>query len=180
MGSDSLARFTLGPVNRRRPHSVSTRLAPLPGAPRAEPTGHHQPKERAFERPITDERFDASTRPKHAWTDRQGVQRRNLKINRARTSTSTKIMELETSPTRAASMKLADVLGMVAGSMKATNTTPKISGRTRPVTAAVLCIVNTRPMIRPMRKGSVNCERARSVKAASPLPHVRVALPPHD
>ena len=66
------------------------------------------------------------------------------------------MIELETSPARTASVKITDLLGMVIGSMKATNIVPKTSGKTRPVTAAVLCIVNTRPMIRPMRKRSVN------------------------
>ena len=100
----------------------------------------------------------------------QRVQRRNRAISPAATSTTIRMIVLETSPVRMASVRLADAPGMVAGSMAATKITPKTKGNTRPVTEAVLRIVTTRAMIRPIRKMSVNCDSTRSVKAARPFP----------
>ena len=89
-------------------------------------------------------------------------------MNAARASTGSKMIVFETSPARMAPVKLTDVRGRVAGNITATNTTPKTSGSTRPVTAAVLRMVYTKPMISPMRNRSVSCKSTRSIKTGSP------------
>jgi len=78
----------------------------------------------------------------------------------------TKMLRFETSPVRMDSTRLAEPLGMVVGSITATNTTPKAKGKTDPVTAAVLRVVTTRAIISPMRNTSVNCENRRSITVA--------------
>jgi hypothetical protein len=80
----------------------------------------------------------------------------NREISQVAASTGSKMIALETSPVRIASFRLTVLLGMVVGSMTATKTMPKISGMTRPVTAAVRCMVTTKAMIRPILKRSVS------------------------
>jgi hypothetical protein len=61
-----------------------------------------------------------------------------------------------------------ELLGMVVGSITATNTTPATKGKTRPVTVDVLSMVTTRAMIKPMRNTSLNCENTRSITVSIP------------
>jgi len=97
-------------------------------------------------------------------------QRRTRAITSAQASTTARMIELEISPARMASPELEDAFGMVAGSITATNTTPRTRGMNRPVTDAVLRIVTTSATISPIRNRSLSCESTRSITTTLFLP----------